>query len=175
MIRPRRQCRNASMSSLGFFGRFAERKNSLFDKSFQACRPSGGCVPPFIDIQGARTFLKPVALAALINRWPNVTKASQSSARPRCKASAKSRPCVVRSSAVATRAGSSSDTRGSPAKARNAAQTCAESLTSMLMERLMCCSKNGGTVADWIMQNGQYQSGNVITTARHRRQLRKAP
>jgi hypothetical protein len=31
------------------------------------------------------------------------------------------------------------------------------------MGRLMCCSKNGGTVADWIMQNGQYQSGNVIT------------
>jgi hypothetical protein len=29
-------------------------------------------------------------------------------------------------------------------------------------------SKNGGTVVDWIMQNGQYQSGNVITTARHR-------
>ena len=38
----------------------------------------------------------------------------------------------------------------------------------MLMERLMCCSKNGGTVVDWIMQNCQYQSGNVITTARHR-------
>jgi hypothetical protein len=31
------------------------------------------------------------------------------------------------------------------------------------MERLMCCSKNGGAVADWIMQNGQYQSSNVIT------------
>jgi hypothetical protein len=23
--------------------------------------------------------------------------------------------------------------------------------------------QNGGTVVDWIMQNGQYQSGNVIT------------
>jgi hypothetical protein len=25
--------------------------------------------------------------------------------------------------------------------------------------------QNGGTVADWIMQNGQYESGNILTTA----------
>ena len=28
----------------------------------------------------------------------------------------------------------------------------------------MYCLQNGGTVVDWIMQNGKYVSGNVIST-----------